>query len=127
MAWISTNLGSPSTRFTQSITSYTLIDGTQVAANWNALIDGNLDAAINMTELGGPAPIGNTSCAGGGFATVWSATNTNGVSGGNACNNFTSNQGSGLWGQATVTNSAWSSWCSGGVCTWNSPIYCFQQ
>jgi cysteine-rich repeat protein len=128
MAWISTNEGSPSTRFTQSITSYTLVDGTQVAANWASLVDGTLDAAINMTETGGVPPVGDTSCAGGGFTTVWSATNINGTPGGNgACNNFTSTVGSGLWGQATVTNSSWTSWCSGGLCTWVSPIYCFQQ
>jgi cysteine-rich repeat protein len=126
MAWISTNQGSPSTRFTQSITSYTLVDGTQVAANWNSLIDGSLDAAINMTELGGPAPIGDTSCAGGGFATVWTATNTNGTLSGNACTNFSDTAGQGLWGDADQTGS-WTSWCSGGICTWISPIYCFQQ
>jgi cysteine-rich repeat protein len=127
MAWISTNEGSPSTRFTQSNTAYTLVDGTQVAANWASLIDGTLDHAIDMTETGGMPPIGNTSCAGGGFATVWSATNINGTLSGASCNNFTSTQGGGLWGQATVTNSSWTSWCSGGICTWNSPIYCFQQ
>jgi cysteine-rich repeat protein len=128
MAWISTDQGSPSTRFTHSNTAYTLVDGTtQIAANWNALIDGNLDAPINKTETGGVPPVGNTSCAGGGFTTVWSATSTNGTLSGNSCTNFTSTQGGGLWGQAGQTNSSWTSWCSGGICTWTSPIYCFQQ
>ena len=127
MAWISTAEGSPSTRFTQSTQPYLRIDGVQVAPNWAGLVDGTLDAAISVTELGGPAPIGNTSCAGGGFATVWSATNVAGGSGGTACAGFTSNAGSGLWGQATVTNSSWTSWCSGGLCSWLSPLYCFQQ
>jgi cysteine-rich repeat protein len=127
MAWISTNEGSPSTRFTQSPTPYALVDGTQIAPNWAGLIDGTLDAGITLTESGEPAPVGDTSCAGGGFKTVWSSTSINGTFSSASCNNFTSTVGSGLWGQAGLTNSSWTSWCSGGNCTWVSPLYCFQQ
>ena len=127
MAWISTAGGSPSTRFTQSTTPYVRVDGTQIAANWAALIDGSIDAALNLTESGGAAPVGNTSCAGGGHPTVWSATSQSGTYSGSACTDFTSTAGSGLWGEANMTNTSWTSWCSGGVCTWTSSIYCFQQ
>jgi hypothetical protein len=127
MAWLSTAAESPSTRMTQSVEPYVRVDGVEVAPNWAGLVDGTLAAPINVTETGGPAPIGNTSCAGGGFPTVWSATNFNGASGGNACANWTSTMGSGLWGQANATDSTWTSWCSGGLCDWLSPIYCVEQ
>jgi cysteine-rich repeat protein len=127
LAWISTNEGSPSTRFTQSTTPYTLVDGTEIAPNWAGLIDGSLAAAINLTELGQPAPIGNTSCAGGGNPTVWSATTISGGLAGASCSNFTSTAGGGLWGHAGQFSGSWTSWCSGGLCSWTSPIYCFQQ
>ena len=127
MAWLSTVGESPSTRMTQSPDPYVRVDGVEVAPNWAGLVDGTLSAPINVTELGGPAPIGNTTCAGGGFPTVWSATNSNGTSAGNACANWTSTAGSGLWGQADVTDSTWTNWCSGGICSWVSPIYCVEQ
>jgi cysteine-rich repeat protein len=127
MAWIATNEGSPSSRFTQSSTPYVRVDNTQIAPNWAGLIDGTLDAALNLTETGAMAPVGNTSCAGGGHPTVWSATSANGGYQGSSCANFTSTGGSGLWGEANMTNGSWSSWCSGGICTWTSAIYCFQQ
>lgn len=127
MAWLSTAVESPSTRMTPSPDPYVRVDGVEVAPNWAGLVDGTLDVPINLTELGGPAPIGNTSCAGGGFPTVWSATSANGSSAGTACANWTSTAGSGLWGQANATDGTWTSWCSGGVCDWLSPIYCVQQ
>src|SRR5690606_24810944 len=132
MAWVSTNEanGSPATRFTQSPTPYVKVDGVKVADNWADLIDGVLDSAIDKTELGGAPPIGDTSCNGGGSATVWSATNTNGtfidVGIDYNCTNWTSNELiPSLWGLATDPNSAWTNWCSGGICSWVSPIYCF--
>ena len=103
------------------------VDGVQVADNWADLIDGSLDAPINVTETGGPVPIGNTNCAGGGFPTVWSGTNSNGTSGGDTCGNFAANAGSGRWGRADETTGSWTSWCFGGDCNWVSPIYCVQQ
>ena len=127
MAWMSTAAESPSTRMTQSNNPYVRTDGVQVAPNWAGLVDGTLDAPINVTELGGPPPIGNTSCAGGGFPTVWSSTASNGTSGGSSCADWTSIAGGGQWGRADMTDGTWSSWCFGGVCDWVSPIYCVQQ
>jgi hypothetical protein len=126
MAWISTSQGSPSTRFTRSTTPYVLVNGTVIANNWNDLTDGTIAAMITVTETGGNRPVGNTSCAGSGNATAWSATNANGTRLGDSCSNFTSSAGSGLWGRVDSTTQ-FSSWCSGGTCAWLSPIYCFQQ
>ncbi|MCA9650965.1 MAG: hypothetical protein KC501_13700 [Myxococcales bacterium] len=128
MAWLSTATESPSTRMTPSAQPYVRPDGVQVAPNWAGLVDGSLDAPINVTETGGAVPIGNTTCGGGGFATVWSATNTAGnTAGGSNCSGWTSTAGGSQWGRADQTSGSWTSWCSGGVCTWLSPIYCVQQ
>jgi hypothetical protein len=128
MAWLSTAMESPSTRMTQSALPYVRPDGVQVAPNWAGLIDGTLDAPINVTETGGAVPIGNTSCAGGGFPTVWSATSSTGATaGGSNCSDWTSIAGGSQWGRADVTDGSWTSWCSGGLCDWLSPIYCVQQ
>ncbi len=126
LAWLSTMAESPSTRFTQSAEPYVLVDGTVVADDWADLTDGGLTANIDLTETGGPIPIGNTSCAGGGFPTVWTNTSNMGTGGNQVCDGFTSTNGGGRWGQANDLTQ-WTQWCSGGVCTWESPIYCFQQ
>ena len=87
--------------------------------------------AINVNELGGAAPIGNTSCAGGGFPTVWTSVLGSGaIWQPNACVQWTDNNGtSTYWGNANLSNSSWTAWCSGGgaVCVWTSALYCFQQ
>ncbi len=127
MAWLGTDTEGPNTRMTPSTTPYVRVDGVQVAPDWAGLIDGNLDAPINVTELGGPVPIGNTSCGGGGFPTVWSSVSSNGTTLGDACANWTSEAPSSRWGRADETTGSWSSWCFGGVCNWISPIYCIQQ
>ena len=127
MAWLSTAGASPASRFTQSALPYQLVDGTVIANDWTDLIDGSILSAIDLTESGGPTPIGDTSCAGGGFPTVWSATLSNGSSGGSTCGDWTSTNGGGQWGLGSATDATWTSWCSGGICSWVSPIYCFQQ
>jgi hypothetical protein len=129
-AWLSDATGSPATRFAPSAVPYTLVDGTVIANNWADLIDGNLVAKISKTELGGAVPVGNTVCGGGGFPTVWSNTTASGAlrSAGGSCANWTSLGAQGAaWGNAGLSTSGWSDWCSGGECSSKSPIYCFQQ
>ncbi|MGB1013186.1 MAG: DUF4215 domain-containing protein [Nannocystaceae bacterium] len=128
LAWLSTANESPNTRFTQSAMPYIRPDGQMIANNWADLTDGNLLVQPNVTEQNTPVPIGNTSCAGGGFPTVWSHTNANGNGlAGERCGGWTNTQGGASWGRADTTNGQWSSWCSGGLCSWLSPIYCVQQ
>jgi cysteine-rich repeat protein len=134
LAWLSTDEvnGTPATRFTQSAMPYRTVTGVTIADNWADLIDSTLDSQLNVTELGGPAPVGNNGCGGGNFPTVWSATSFNGTlaNASYTCTNWTStvsNFGS-IWGLATDTaNGWWSYWCSGGLCGWTSALYCFQQ
>jgi hypothetical protein len=126
-AWLADGTGSPSTRFNRSTVPYVLVNGTTVANSWTDLTDGTLAHIIDRTELNGVVPTGNTSCAGTGFRTAWSAVNNDGSWNGAAvCSNWTSTSGGSYWGYVDST-SAWTSWCSGGLCSWVSPIYCFQQ
>jgi cysteine-rich repeat protein len=129
MAWLSDGTGSPSTRMTKAAVPYVRPDGMKVANNWADLTDNNLIISVNQTETKGAVPVGNTSCGGGGFKTVWTNTNANGTqaNANNSCTNWTSGNGSSIWGRADLTDSSWSFWCSGGLCSWNSPIYCVQQ
>lgn len=128
LAWLSDNTGSPSTRMTKATVPYVLPSGTQVAANWNDLIDGTLQAPINQTETGGAVPQSNVGCPQGNKP-VWSNTNINGTqNGGNSsCSNWTSTNGGSMWGRTNAMDSTWTSWCVGGICSWVAPIYCVQQ
>jgi hypothetical protein len=129
MAWLGDNTGSPAARMTKSLMPYVRVDGTKIANNWADLIDGSLIAAVNMTETKGVPPTGNTSCAGSGFKTVWTNTQANGTQGNGAasCTHWTSVNGGSAWGRADAVDSTWTSWCSGGLCSWVSPLYCVQQ
>jgi hypothetical protein len=128
MAWIATAAGSPATRFTRAAVPYVLVNGTVIANNWADLTDGTLAAPIDRTELNGAPPTGNTSCAGGGNRTVWSGVNGSGAySGSDSCSGFSSTSGGGLWGWLDRSDISWTQWCSGGLCSWVSPLYCFQQ
>ncbi|NJN84235.1 MAG: DUF1015 family protein, partial [Caldilineaceae bacterium] len=90
-AWLADSTGSPSTRFNRSTVPYVLTNNTVVANSWADLTDGSLASPINRTELNGAVPVGNTSCAGGGFRTAWSSVNNNGAwNGATACGSWTS-------------------------------------
>jgi cysteine-rich repeat protein len=129
-AWLSTDQlnGTPATRFVQSTVPYRKVDGVLVANNWADLIDGTIASPIDKTELNGAPPVGNTSCAVG-AVTVWSATTISGTLSDpiRTCTNWTSTSGGSNWGRAIASDSTWTNWCSGGICSWSSPIYCFQQ
>ncbi|MFY0531633.1 hypothetical protein [Nannocystis pusilla] len=51
-AWISTPTSSPSASFVQSAEPYVRIDGVQIAESWVWLIDGDLDAPLEVDEWG---------------------------------------------------------------------------
>ena len=52
MAWISTSEVQPIDRLYHARGPYKLVNGLQVAANWDALVSGSLDNPVNVTELG---------------------------------------------------------------------------
>jgi hypothetical protein len=129
-AWLSDSTTSAATRLTHATVPYVRVDGVKVANDWNDLVDGSLQNPIAKTELNTSPPLGNTPCAGGGYPTVWTDTQTNGnlIYSGYTCSDWTStSSGGSTWGQATQQNDAWTAWCSGGLCSWQSPIYCLQQ
>ena len=49
-AWLSNDTQSPSTRFIQSDVPYVLVDGTQIAINYDDLVDGTIQNVIDLTE-----------------------------------------------------------------------------
>ena len=125
-AWLSDGTGSPSTRFTRSTTPYELVNGVKIANNWTDLVDGTLLAAINVTESGGVPPAGDVACTTG---HAWTNTNTDGTQA-NAiysCTNWTSTAGGSTWGLFNQASGQWTSYCSGGLCSWNMTMYCFEQ
>jgi hypothetical protein len=120
-AWLSTSSSSASQRLIHSVSPYQLVDGTIIANNWADLTDGSLAATINRTES-------NTVIN----ASVWTATNVNGVfansSGLTACDNWTSStaSSSAATGRSDATNQTWSlsNFLS---CSIPNRLYCIQQ
>ena len=51
-AWLSTNGQSPASRFTKWQIPYRTVTNVKIADNWADLVDGDLDAPIDTTELG---------------------------------------------------------------------------
>jgi Protein of unknown function (DUF1554) len=51
-AWLSTSAASAASRLTHATVPYRLVDGTQIADDWDDLTDGTLDAPINRQEDG---------------------------------------------------------------------------
>lgn len=129
-AWLSDLTGSPSTRFNRSLVApYVRTDGLVLAQNWDDLIDGTLGGPINRNAMNQPqagAPVCDTN-------TFWVVTNTqsSGVISSDqlSCSNWTSNTGGSAWGRNDLSNSQWTSSCSGGTdfCARSAPLYCFEQ
>jgi cysteine-rich repeat protein len=127
MAWISTDQGSPSSRFVQSTVPYHTPDGIKVVDSWADLIDGTLDNPINRTESGG-ASVNAVAQCGATNRTARTGTTNDGMPTVDTCNNFASNSNadSGTIGRTTGSNATWSDGCTAG-CDEAAAIYCFQQ
>lgn len=129
-AWLSIDDGpdqSPASgRFRHSGQPYRLVNGTQIAANWADLTDGNLAAPISLTEKG--EGVSSES------RFVWTNTRTDGTAGGHFGNGLLSCGGwqltsgsSGNFGDATHTGVGWTFIGNGSCNTGNIRLYCFQQ
>jgi len=125
MAWVSTDQGSPATRFVQSMVPYRMVNGTKVADDWTDLTDGTLDVNINKTELNGTPPVASFSCNNTNRMT-WTGTEVDGTALANTCSNWSSTAGTGVVGRNTITTATWTN-CAAAPCTATAPIYCFQQ
>ena len=139
-AWLSDNLGNePALTFNRASEPYRLVDGTQIAADWNALIDAGsaLEAPIRLNEHGQVQTArGDSSCAN--QARVRTQTDARGrlaLDGDEVayapCNNWRSNaRGTNflLHGRITATSLLWTEGCEADEeCDRSAPLYCFAQ
>ncbi len=126
-AWLSTDDASPETLFVLSEVPYVRLDGVQVAADWEDLVDGSLGAPINVSELGGPPAAGTHACVPGDALVAWTSTTHGGkplMPG--ACENWTSTNGEANVGRVGTVDLAWSAYCPT-PCSGQSALYCVQQ
>lgn len=129
--WISDPFSTPTSRFTKANTQYKLLDGKVIAEDWEDLISGNLDVAINIDENGRSIPAGSDS-------RTWTSTYENGtdrlpgssgaISGYSAtCSNWNSSSNFyyGWYGESNGKQD-WSLKMSAG-CGNALRLYCFEQ
>jgi hypothetical protein len=122
-AWLSSAATTEASRITtMSTMAYTRLDGTEVAANYAALIGAAttpLTASISITENG-------TASA----TAVWTDTSADGTSAGaNDCSTWSdsTNGSSGATGVATGTNATWTANSAGITCDMVAALYCIEQ
>jgi cysteine-rich repeat protein len=127
MAWLSTGVDSPSTRFVQSAVPYVLPDGNQVADDWADLIDGSLDFAVARTETGAMS-VDTAAMCGGSARLARTGTTEFGTAAPGTCVDYSSSLASdvGLAGRSASNMAQWSN-CGDIGCDVLLPIYCFQQ
>lgn len=119
-AWLSTPVSSPATTFTQSSDPYIRVDGMEVAADWLALVDGDLIAPIEVDEWGNTQT--NADCG-----NVWTNTLRNGKSyDEDACSGWAGLQEAAMLGRSDLPNYRWTEGCVQD-CLKQYHLYCFEQ
>jgi hypothetical protein len=130
LAWLADATTSPRVRFSQAPIQYIRTDGVPIANDWTDLVDGALLAPLNLTELGTPAPVPVPAACGAGVGMVWANANAFGDLIPNICGDMTIGAPmpgiGGQWGRPEDP-AAWATWCSGGSCDFQAPLYCFEQ
>jgi Protein of unknown function (DUF1554) len=120
-AWLSSSAAWPAdgTRFTQASVPYKLVDGTTIADDWADPTNGDLDALIQQTELGGLPPV----------IFVWTGTTADGLAAGFDCQGWTTNAVATEGFAGAATHFFDERWSFEGTLTCNEslPLYCFQQ
>lgn len=117
-AWLSSQNGSPYSRFTRNPGPYVLRDGTRIANSWADLIDGALIAPINLTESNVRLDA----------APVWTATTPQGKWRSGDCLAWTTRAPERI-GAVGDTDQTGEQWTDGPVrpCGEGNHLYCFQQ
>jgi cysteine-rich repeat protein len=126
-AWLSADQSGPAVDFTKSEVPYVRIDNVQVAADWNDLIDGQLEAPISISELGGPPGKGAHDCLPQDAIIAWTSTSVAGeplMMG--DCNAWSGKVGLGAAGRVGETGFPWSFSCTP-TCSSEAALYCVEQ
>ncbi|MDO8618410.1 MAG: LamG-like jellyroll fold domain-containing protein [Candidatus Daviesbacteria bacterium] len=124
-AWLSDSTTSASSRLTHNNGPYILLNGLVIANDWSDLTDGSLRSSIFITETGQPITTlpGHDSR----YNSVWTGTNEDGKSATYNCENWTTTQASGLYGDSWVATKNWTNsfWQTCAALNWL--LYCFEQ
>ena len=126
LPWLGTEANSPGFDFVGD-GPWVRTDGVLVAESFADLVDGSLEAPINLDELGEPGP--TILGCGGEAVGVWTGVFTDGTpTGEDNCNNWSAGvpNSFGLLGDLGATDGAWTDACTES-CAFAYPIYCFQQ
>ena len=134
-AWLSDSTGSPATRFTPSSVPYRLVDGTDVASDWNDLTDGTIMQGIDLDEYGNQTSSSfvfsytlENGTAGSPFGTTFPNCQADDCH----CNNWTDSDpqssSNSAVGQPSETDDDWTEYSSFGGCDSTIvSVYCFEQ
>lgn len=127
-AWLSSSNDSPEDRFVHSSIPYRLVDGNEIAINWDDLTDGTLATGITVSEKKGAPGKGTHSCLPTSASIVWTNTKDAGTTNGgqNSCGEWGELTGQGSTGIAGRVDFSWTSNCLA-TCTDEAAIYCFEQ
>ncbi len=119
MAWVSTSKVQPADRLYHARGPYVLVNGLQVAANWDALTSGTLENPINVSEKSETVS-----------AVVWTGTDITGLRLPNTqhCSDWTYNDSdqTGWLADSSATDAFWTRGVEN-PCNAEAAIYCFEQ
>ncbi len=124
-AWLSASNRSPSSlaSFAQYNVPYVLLDGAKIAENWQGIVDGYLQAPINLTEEKKVVS----------DRYVWTATNVRGKldEGSQHCENWSTNETpiyiSAKLGNTSFKDPRWTESGTNIYCVSERSLYCFEQ
>jgi hypothetical protein len=120
IAYLSTSQVDARSRLTPGAGSFTLVNGTVIAMDWEDLYDvGGIAAAINRDEFG--APRGALGVG------VLTGSNRNGTKAADTCSDWTTTTGSTLTGSTSETDSYWGGGIGPSGCNFTFPLFCFEQ
>ncbi|HYX20905.1 MAG TPA: hypothetical protein VFA98_08685 [Thermoanaerobaculia bacterium] len=130
-AWLSTTTTSAASRLTHANVPYQLVDGTQVASSWNALVSGApLKNAINLDEHGNYVTFNDGSELG----YTWTGTATDGSTSTETCLDWTFSDNNcsaihfGTVGTDGYVDSRWTARGAPACCTVQVfALFCFEQ
>jgi hypothetical protein len=130
-AWLSAPTSTAAARLAHATEPYVLVDGTQIAANWDDLVHASIGHAIDLDETGA-AYAGPSLCMGEG-PNVWTGSDFDGnllssteANGDRTCGGWSDLHGYGNLGDSSKTDGQWSIQCEV-PCTYSFALYCLEQ